>query len=75
MLPFNRKSRLLAPIENVNSPSGFLHPCAPASHTLMSYRDSVSVNLFLSCGLSSTSPNSRSTLGGSPAPAGKWRYS
>ena len=47
MLPFKRKSRLLAPTENVNCPSGFRQPCATTSHTLKSYRDSVSVTVSL----------------------------
>ena len=47
MLPLKRKSLLLAPTENVNLPSGFLQPCATASHTLRSYRDSVSVTVSL----------------------------
>ena len=74
-LPANRKSLLLAPTENVNSPSGFLHPCAPASHTLRSYRDSVSFTVFVWRGWSITSVKPRSTLGGSPALSGKCRYS
>ena len=75
MLPFKRKSRLLAPTENVNFPAGFRQPCATASHTLRSYRDSVSVTVSLWCGFRSTSENPRRTLGGSPALDGKCRYS
>ena len=75
MLPFKRKSRLLAPTENVNFPAGFRQPCATASHTLKSYRESVRITVSLWCGLRSTSENPRRTLGGSPALDGKWRYS
>ena len=75
ILPLKRKSRLLAPIEKVKLPFGFRQPCASASHTLKSYRDSVSVTVSLWCGFSSTSEKPRRTLGGSPALDGKWRYS
>ena len=75
MLPFKRKSRLLAPKENVNCPSGFRQPCATTSHTLRSYRERVSVTVSLWSGWRSTSENPRRTLGGSPALDGKCRYS
>ena len=74
ILPFKRKSRLLAPTENVNFPSGFRQPCAPVSHTLRSYRDSVIITVSPWRGSRSTSENPRSTLGGSPTPAGKCTY-
>ena len=75
MLPFNRKSRLLAPTENVNSPSGLRHPCATTSHTERSYRDSVTVTVSPCPAPRRTSVKPRSTLGGSPALEGKCRYS
>ena len=34
--PLNRKSRLLAPTEKVNSPSGLRQSCAPLSQVLRS---------------------------------------
>ena len=75
MLPFNRKSRLLAPTENVNAPSGLRHPCATTSHTERSYRDSVIVTVSLCPTPKRTPAKPRSTLGGSPASEGKCRYS
>lgn len=73
MLPLKRKSRLLAPTENVNAPSGLRQPCAAASQTERSYRESVSVTVSLCFARRSTSVKPRSTFGGSPAPAGKCR--
>ena len=74
ILPFKRKSRLLAPPENANLPSGFRQPCFPASHTLRSYRESVILTVLLSPGRKSTSSKPLSTLGGSPTSAGKCTY-
>ena len=72
-LPERRKSRLLAPTENVNAPEGFVQPCAVASQIERSYRDRVSVTVSLWPARRSTSVKPRSTFGGSPALEGKCR--
>lgn len=75
ILPDNRKSLLLAPTENVIFPAGLAHPCLTTSHTLRSYRESVTVTVFFSPFFRNTSAKPRSTDGGSPADAGWCRYS
>jgi hypothetical protein len=74
-VPFNLKSRLLAPIEREYVPSARIHDWLSTSHIARSYHDSVMLTVFDSPGCRSTSVNPRSTDGGSRACSGKCRYS
>jgi hypothetical protein len=74
-VPFNLKSRLLAPIEREYVPGARIHDWLTTSHIDRSYIDRVTLTIFDSPGCKSTSVNPRSKDGGSPACTGKCRYS
>lgn len=74
IVPFNLKSRLLAPTEREYVPEGRIHDWLTTSHIDNSYLESPIVTTCDSPGCSSTSLKPRRTEGGSPAAAGKCRY-
>ena len=73
-MPFNLKSRLLAPTEREYVPGARTHVWLDTSQTDRSYLESVTLTVFDSPGCNSTSVKPRRMEGGSPAPEGKCRY-
>jgi len=73
--PFNLRSRLLAPTDREYVPPARIHDWLVTSHIDKSYLESVMQTVFDSPDCKSTSVNPRRTDGGSPACAGKCRYS